>query len=112
VHISGGDWYNLLHNRHACDVAACSQVDSRRHGTVFVHAHEIFSRRYRRRTLGKELPSNVSMLDCHRLGMIANDVGFGKVSFRAPNRGFDKGYAIYMFWLGTRYAEAVLTLLL
>jgi hypothetical protein len=39
-------------------------------------------------------------------------VGFGKVSFRAPNRGFDKGYAIYMFWLGTRYAEAVLTLLL
>ena len=52
------------------------------------------------------------MLDCHRLGMIANDMGFGKVSFRAPNGGFDKRYAIYMFWLGTRYAEAVRALLL
>ena len=112
MHISGRDWHDLLYHRHARDVAARSQVDSRRHGAVFVHSQEVFGCRYGRGAFREEFSSDVPVLDCNGLGVIADDVQFGVVGFRAPDGGFDEGHAVDVFGLGGGYAECVFALFL
>lgn len=54
----------------------------------------------------------MSVLDSHGLSMIADDMGLVVRGFRAADRCFDKGHAVYMFRLRTGYSEVVLALLL
>lgn len=111
MHIPRRDGHDLLHDCHTCDIAARSQIDSRRHRTVFVHSQEVFGRGNGRWALRKELPSDMPMLNGDRLRVVPDDVGLCMVCFRTADRGFDEGHAVNVLGLRGRYAEVLLALL-